>query len=87
MSRFDYRSPSNGLYFILMVALGWSVSTVWTEIQRSEFCLKKEDWKCTQKVTRTTLTLQTSTNANGTVTTTTVPVTETHCVKYEPSTN
>jgi len=73
-----------GTIGLIGAAMGYGI---YAESQRPEFCLKKDDWKCTQTVTRTTLTLQTSTNANGTITTTPVPVTETHCVKYEPSAN
>jgi len=71
---------------IIMLGFGLVATGVlyggYLESQRPEFCLKKDDWKCTGTVTRTHLQSVTT----GTVTAL-VPVTETHCVKYEPSAN
>lgn len=70
------RSTENWIIFLIGVLLGLYALGIYVEAQRPTFELKKDDWACTKKITRTHLE-----SRDGRL----IPVTKTHCIRYEPT--
>lgn len=81
----EYWSTSDTVFAVSMsvfgaIAVGLiaiTISAAIAESKRPEFSLKKDDWKCSDSITRTHLQSVTT----GKVTTL-IPVTETICIEY-----